>query len=145
MVIHALLAIAAEEQASEQEIETTYATYWPWVSLTTTMLDSYVDQADDRASGDHSYVSHYPDETRAVRRLCHCLARSARGALALPKGRRHAVIVAAMAAMYLSKDDALRPAARKSTSRLIQAGGSLARLLLPILRLWRMAYSQRAS
>jgi len=145
MVIHALLAIAAEPDASELEVGIIHAAYWPWVSLATTMLDSYVDRADDRRSGDHSYVAHYPDDACAVRRIGYCLTRAARGALQLPKGRRHAVIVAAMAAMYLSKDDALRPAARMSTSRLIQAGGSLARLLLPILRLWRMAYSQRSS
>lgn len=145
MVIHALLAIAAETETSEGEVAAVYSAYWPWISLTTTMLDSYVDQVDDRASGDHSYVSHYPSETCAVRRLCHCIARSARGVLNLPRGHQHAVIVAAMTAMYLSKSEATSQVPRATTRLLIRSGGSLTRLLLPILRVWRVAYSQRGS
>ncbi len=145
MVIHALLAMAAEADTSDREIAMVYAAYWPWISLTTTMLDSYVDRAEDSASGDHSYVSHYPSEACAVRRLGHCIGRSARSALELPRGRRHAVIVAAMAAMYLSKNEATSRIPRSTTCRLIRSAGSLARLLLPILRVWRLAYSQRAS
>jgi tetraprenyl-beta-curcumene synthase len=145
MVIHALLAIAAEPHVDECDIAATYAAYWPWISLATTMLDSYVDRAEDRASGNHSYISHYPSDACAIRRLCYCVARAARDALRLPKGTRHTVIVGCMAAMYLSKDSARVPEMRSSTERLVRAGGSLARLLLPVLRLWRIAYSQRSA
>jgi tetraprenyl-beta-curcumene synthase len=145
MVVHALLAIAAQSDASDREIAETYAVYWPWISLATTMLDSYADQADDMASGNHSYISHYPDPSCAVRRLCYCIARAAREALQLPNGHRHAVIVACMAAMYLSKDSARMPAMRRSTTHMVRAGGSLCRLLHPILRLWRIAYRQRSA
>jgi tetraprenyl-beta-curcumene synthase len=145
MAVHALLAIAAEANASEWEIAATHAVYWPWISLATTMLDSYVDQADDSASGNHSYISHYPNDVRAVQRISYCIARAARDALQLPKGPRHAVIVGSMAAMYLSKDSARTQATRPDTRRLIRAGGSLARVLLPILRLWRIAYSLRSA
>jgi hypothetical protein len=55
------------------------------------------------------------------------------------------VIVGCMVAMYLSKDSARTPAARRATKELVRAGGSLCRLLHPILRLWRVAYSQRSS
>jgi tetraprenyl-beta-curcumene synthase len=108
------------------------------------MLDSYVDLVDDEASGNHSYISHYPDEERAVQRLAECITRAARGALSLPKGHRHTVIVCAMVAMYLSKDSARLPRLRSHASQLLAAGGSLTRLLMPVLRLWRIAYSQRA-
>ncbi|HEX2161499.1 MAG TPA: DUF2600 family protein [Thermoleophilaceae bacterium] len=144
MVVHALLAIAAEANATDRDISAIYAVYWPWISLATTMLDSYVDQAEDRASGDHSYISHYPDHDCAVRRLCHCIAHAARDALQLPNGNRHAVIVGAMVAMYLSKDSARASDLRRSTRTLVRAGGSLVRVLLPLLRLWRIAYSQRS-
>jgi tetraprenyl-beta-curcumene synthase len=145
MVVHALLVLAAKTDASEKEIAATYAVYWPWISLATTMLDSYVDRAEDVVSGNHSYISHYPSQDCAVRRLCECIARSAREALQLPNGHRHAVIVGSMVAMYLSKDSARAPGMRYSTNRLIRAGGSLCRLLHPILRLWRIAYSQRSA
>lgn len=143
MTVHALLAIAADADASDREIAATYAAYWPWISLATTMLDSFVDQAEDGDSGNHSYIGHYPSDRCAIRRLGYCVGRATRAALQLPRGHRHAVIVAAMAAMYLSKQSARAIELRGQTRCLTRAGGSLCRLLLPILRLWRIAYSQR--
>jgi tetraprenyl-beta-curcumene synthase len=66
-------------------------------------------------------------------------------ASALPDPERHILIVAAMSAMYLSKDSARTPDMRKQTRVLIQAGGTVARLLLPVLRLWRVLYRQRST
>jgi hypothetical protein len=34
---------------------------------------------------------------------------------------------------------------RAGTARLARAGGTLTRLLVPVLRLWRIAYAQRSS
>jgi hypothetical protein len=109
------------------------------------MLDSYVDQAEDAVNGDHSYVSHYPSPTVATQRVCELVRRSAQEVRCLPGGDRHAVIAACMAAMYLSKDSARTPAMRPTTDRLSEAGGSLTRLLLPVLRLWRVVYAQRSA
>jgi hypothetical protein len=47
--------------------------------------------------------------------------------------------------LYLTKDSAHTPAMRATTASLVRAGGSLTRLLLPILRLWRIAYAQRSA
>lgn len=145
LVILALLTLAAREDVTDGDISTTYSAYWPWVSLAAAMLDSHVDRAEDRRSGDHSYVSHYPDEGCAVRRIRYCITRAVRETLALPDGHRHAVIVGCMVTMYLSKDSARAPGMRRGTKQLIRAGGSLCRLLHPILRLWRIVYSQRSA
>jgi hypothetical protein len=50
-----------------------------------------------------------------------------------------------MFAMYLSRDSANGPELRAATASLVQAGGSLTRLLVPVLRLWRTAYGLRAA
>lgn len=141
---HVLLALAAESTCDEGEIAETLAAYFPWVSLAITMLDSYADQVEDAASGSHSYISHYGDGDAAVRRLCVIVDRVARDARGLRNGHRHATVVACMVAMYLSRDDARSPATREATRRLVDAGGSLTRVLFPILRLWRIAYAQRS-
>jgi hypothetical protein len=47
--------------------------------------------------------------------------------------------------MYLSKDSARTEALRASTASFIAAGGALTGVLLPILRLWRIAYAQRSA
>lgn len=141
--IHALLALAADPCCRVEDASRTQRAYFPWISAATTMLDSFVDQLEDLVNDDHSYVSHYPTRQAAVARIHRLIQRSLSEALALKSGERHAVIVACMVAMYLSKDSAYSPELRDSSIRLGEAGGSLTRSLLPILRMWRFAYGQR--
>jgi tetraprenyl-beta-curcumene synthase len=145
LVIHVLLALAAEPRSSERDVLDTYAVYFPWVSLATVMLDSYADRADDAAAGAHIYFDHYDNDAHALARLRESIGRSARGALRLPNGERHAVLIACMVAMYLSKASVRTPELRETTHELARAGGSLTRLLLPILRLWRVRYGQQSA
>lgn len=144
LTIHALLALAAEPACADKEIEQARRAYFLWISAATTMLDSYVNRAQDAASGDHSYVAHYPSPELGAQRIHQLVEGSLREARALKDGERHAVIAACMVAMYLSKDSARTRATRETTRSLANAGGALTRLLLPILRLWRIAYAQRS-
>ena len=145
LVPHALLALAANRDVEPATVQTVEAAYWPWISLATTMLDSYVDQFEDAALGNHSYVGHYITGAVAAERIAECLAESASRAVALPLGHRHAVIVASMAAMYLSKDSAWSADLRPTTRRLLRSGGSLTQALAPVLRAWRVYYGHRAA
>ncbi len=145
LTVHVLLALAAEPACTELDISRACTAYFPWLSLATTMLDSYVDQFEDEVNGDHSYIAHYATPAVAVQRVHEIVERAARECRCLRNGHRHAVIVACMIAMYLSRDSARTPAMRARTDRFIEAGGSLTRALLPILRLWRIAYAQRAA
>ena len=145
LTVHLLLAFAAEPAFDERDVQGACAVYFPWLSLATTMLDSYVDQFEDAAKGDHSYIAHYPSRDVAIRRLGEILERAARGARSLRNGHHHAVIVACMVAMYLSNDNANKDDLRVSTRTLVCAGGSLTRLLLPVLRAWRVAYRLRSA
>jgi tetraprenyl-beta-curcumene synthase len=145
LTVLALLALAAEQACEERCFAEIYNAYLPWISLTGTMLDSYVDQVQDAAAGDHSYIAHYPNADAAALRVGELVRYATMKARALPDGARHAVIVACMVAMYLSKDSARTPQMRASTRQLAYAGGSLARLLLPVMRLWRIVYAQRSA
>jgi tetraprenyl-beta-curcumene synthase len=145
LTIHALLALSAEPACSQVEIASTYATYFPWLSATTTMLDSYVDQLEDSANGNHSYIEHYPDSESAIDSIRALVGRSMTQTTALRNGHKHTVIAAAMIAMYLSKDTARTPQLKDGTSAFIDAGGSLTQLLLPVLRTWRIANAQRSA
>jgi tetraprenyl-beta-curcumene synthase len=145
MTVHALLALAAKPRLANSEIESAHRAYFPWISAATTMLDSYVDQAEDNANGDHSYVAHYPGDGTAVERIERLVRRSMVEANRLPDPERHVLIVACMIAMYLSKDSARAPALRSGRRRLIAAAGPLPVALLPVLRLWRIAYRQSST
>jgi len=144
LTIISLLTLASEPACGDLEIARTYSTYFPWTSALAAMLDSYVDQADDAENSNHIYISHYPTSELATRHICLLVQRSLHEARALQNGDKHILIAASMIAMYLSKDSARTPAMCDTTKRIVDSGGALTRVLLPILRLWRIAYAQRS-
>jgi tetraprenyl-beta-curcumene synthase len=143
--IYALLVLAAEPESTAKDIACAYNAYFPWTSAAATMLDSYVDQAEDFANGDHVYVAHYPTPALATMGMSRLVRRSLSEAHRLHHGERHLLIVASMVAMYLSKESSRCQTMCETTNTLASAGGSLTRLLLPVLRLWRIAYAQRSA
>ncbi len=144
LTVHVLLALSAETGIAMSVVEDAHAVYFPGLSLATTMLDSYVDRAEDAASGGHSYITYYGSQAIAVGRLEEVVKQSIHGARRLSDGHRHVVLAACMVAMYLSSDSARAAQSREPTRRILGAGGSLTRLLLPILRIWRIAYALRS-
>jgi tetraprenyl-beta-curcumene synthase len=145
LTIFALLALAVDRSCPDTFIHQISLAYFPWVSILTAMLDSYVDQDEDAANGNHSYITHYPTPALATQRICALVRRCLREIMSLPDAEKHIVIAACMFTLYLSKNSALAPATRQTTNQIIQAGGSLTRILHPILWLWRTAYGLRAA
>jgi tetraprenyl-beta-curcumene synthase len=139
----ALFALAADPDLHEDDVVEAEAVYFPWVCAASTLLDAYVDQASDRAEGNHSYVEHYDSPAEMVERLCEIVYRSVHGARQLRNGERHALIAAGMVSMYLSKESARSPELRRATDRIARAAGSLPRVQLPIMRAMRAAQRLR--
>jgi tetraprenyl-beta-curcumene synthase len=143
LTIIVLLAMAADPRTTERDMHAALAVYSPWVSALSMMLDSWVDQHDDHASGHVSFVGYYEDREIAVERIAFLINRSLRDLAALPGGERHMLITAAMTAMFLSRDSARSDELAAGTRTMVAAGGPLTRLLLPMLRTWRAAYRLR--
>ncbi len=141
--ILALLALAADPASGAREARAVDCAYMPWICAASTMLDSYVDAVQDAEQGSHSYIAHYPNAAVAVERTSELVRRAVYEASVLPGGARHALIAAGMVAMYLSCDEARTDAKRNTTRMLVVAGGTLTRLLLPIMRIWRVASELR--
>jgi tetraprenyl-beta-curcumene synthase len=141
--IHALLALAADPACDPDDAAEIAAAYMPWICAASTMLDSYVDEAEDAASESHSYLAHYPSAPLAAQRTRELVCRALLEARRLRRGPHHALIAAGMVAMYLSADGARAPDKRSATRALVRAGGPRAVLLVPVLRLWRIAYGLR--
>jgi hypothetical protein len=139
-----LLALAADEQTTDDDLLHAAEAY-TWVASASAFLDNYVDQRDDAASGAHNYLTYYPAGDEAVRRIAALIERSLREAAALRHGNRHVVIVASMTALYLSSDSARSRPLRDGTRELAASGGALTRLLIPILRGWRLAYGESSA
>jgi tetraprenyl-beta-curcumene synthase len=137
LAIHALLALAADPDCARGDAEDVTRAYMPWICAASTMLDSYVDEAEDAENDGHSYLAHYPSAPIAERRTRELVRRSLTEARRLRNGSRHALIAAGMVAMYLSADGARAPGKHRATRALVRAGGLLTVLLLPVLRIWR--------
>jgi len=145
LAVQASLAMAANPACDAHDVEAVCDAYFPWCSLAGTMLDSYVDEADDLAAGNHRYVAHYPAREAMLDRLSISVEQASFVVTGLRDGHRHGLILACMVAMYLSKDSARTVGLRESTRRLARSGGTLTRLLVPILRAWRIRYGQRSA
>jgi tetraprenyl-beta-curcumene synthase len=138
MTVLAILALAAEPGASPADRAATVRAY-RWVAALSTMLDSHVDRDGDERSGDWSAVAPYGDRTDAVSELAALVDRTLREVAALRHGPRHVVVVCAMVAMFLSGDEVRDDPA---TRTLVDAGGTLTRRLVPVLRAWRAVSSR---
>jgi cytochrome P450 len=141
---HVLLALASEPSCGRQELAAVHSIYFPWIALAITMLDSFVDQADDTTGASHSYIAHYASETVALDRLTGIIEQCVNQAADLPKGRRHAVLIEGIVAWYLSANSVKTPAARKKARLLADAGGPLTRMLLPMVHAWRATRTERS-
>lgn len=138
----ALLAVAADPGSSEADLRAAAAAYIPWVGAVSLMLDSYIDQAHDAATGSWSAIGYYPGADVAQARVASLIVRALDEVATLRNGERHVVVVSCMLAMYLTSDDARAPGLASGTRALRDAGGPLSRGLMPVLRAWRLVYRQ---
>lgn len=136
LTIHALLVIGSRKDCDSLVAQRVQRAYSGWISAATTMLDSYADQVEDRASGNHSYISHYGSSQVATARICRLLRAGIQDAGMLPDAQRHVLIVSCMAAMYLTKSSARELCSGRRA--LASAAGRLTIVLLPFMRLWRL-------
>jgi tetraprenyl-beta-curcumene synthase len=143
LTVLALMTVATETAPKMSQADEVFLAYFPWIALTATFLDSYDDLIEDRENNTSSYFTHYESFDFVVSRIDELVRRASHEALTLHNGERHAVIVASMIALYLSKESVRGPEMLSTTRRLLHAGGPLAMLLAPVLRTWRIINSLR--
>lgn len=141
VAVHALLAAAADPATRPDEAGPLAAAYFPPIGALTVLLDDLVDREADLASGQPSYLSHYPDPGVAADRLGF-LAERARDAVAPLRHRRlHGAILAGVAGFYLSAPEARRGPAEPARAAL---RAKLGPALLPVLLALRLTGRDRA-
>ncbi len=125
LCVGALLALAATPGASEADARQVEAAYFPWASGLNALLDSLVDLDEDPVEASH--LRRYASQEEAAERL-RTIALGARDRVAaLPDGRLHEAILAAMGALYLIHEGAWRPGREPISLAVYGALGPLAR------------------
>jgi tetraprenyl-beta-curcumene synthase len=139
LTVFALIAAAARPSLSAAETAATEEAYFPWIGALHVLLDSLIDSAEDLRTGHHSLVDHYTSPTETASRLQAIAARAMAAAETLPDGRRHALILAAMASFYLSASQTSNARATVPATRVLDAMGSLATPTMAVFNMRRMA------
>jgi tetraprenyl-beta-curcumene synthase len=145
LCVYALIAAAARPRVQDAEIAAIEGAYFPWIGALHSLLDNLVDAAEDYATGQRSLVGCYASPLDAATRMGLLAERSMDAARALPGGRGHALLLAAMASFYLSTPEARAPAAAPVAAAVLSALGEPAELSMAVfharLRLRRLAPS----
>jgi tetraprenyl-beta-curcumene synthase len=131
--IYALIAAAAEPRVEEQEIAAMEAAYFPWIGSLHSLLDNLIDTAEDYATGQRSLVGCYASPCDAATRMGMLAERSSQAAQVLA-GRRHTLVLAAMASFYLSTPEARTPEAAPVADAVLEALGEPARMAMTVFR-----------
>ncbi len=130
----ALIASAADpvlRQATATEVEDAY---YPWIGSLHSLLDSLVDHEEDVAADGRALVGYYSSPADAAGRMRTIAREALRRAVALPGGRRHALIVAAMTSFYICElHGSASPHAQMVAPSVLDAIGGLALPTMTIL------------
>lgn len=126
---HALIAAAADPGTTAETAALIDVAYHPPIGALTVLLDDLVDLEDDRAAGEHSYMSYYGSPNEAADRLGLVLDRAAAAIHPLPRASRHQAILAGVAAFYLGARGVETRLGRPIRERLLGSLGPGARLL----------------
>jgi len=100
--VYMMIAMAARHAVPAEEATAIEEAYFPWIGSLHLLLDSLVDQQEDRVAGQPSLLAYYSSPEEAAARLGLIAAESMHRIRALPCGRQHALLLAGMAGHYLS-------------------------------------------
>jgi tetraprenyl-beta-curcumene synthase len=136
--VHVLIAAAADAELQQAEIAAIDDAYFPWIGALHSLLDNIVDIQEDALTDQRSLVSYYASPAQAAARLQVLAVKAVSRARALPRGARHAIILAAMAGNYLSAPEADAPDVKAISQSVREAIGDLATPTLLVFKLRRL-------
>jgi tetraprenyl-beta-curcumene synthase len=129
-----LIASAADPRLRLADLHAIENAYFPWIGALHSLLDSLVDYDEDIAMGERGLIDCYPSPLDAATRMRTIAHEALRRAVALPRGRRHALIVAAMTSFYICEiHRSASPHARLVAPSVLEAIGGLASPTMTIL------------
>jgi tetraprenyl-beta-curcumene synthase len=132
IAILALLATAADRLTTGRDASALAASYWPHICVMSTMLDSLADYERDRASGEFSFVSHYPDARAARDGLTRATQCSLAAVEPLRRPHTHTMIVCGVVGYYAATAEPESLAAEIAPSVVAQLGRAATPIILAL-------------
>ena len=138
--VYALIAAATAPVVDPREVRAIEDAYFPWIGALHSLLDHLVDSAEDAACGQRDLIDYYATTEQAAERMRALAERAAGAARALPdRDRRHTIVLAAMAANYLSEPGAAAPGAAPIAGSVSATIGGLMAPSLLVFKARRLA------
>jgi tetraprenyl-beta-curcumene synthase len=135
LTVFALIAAAAEANASAEDTVRIEQVYFPWIGALHLLLDSLVDQQGDLVAGRNSLVEHYSSREELADRLNAIAIEALRLTKTLPQSSEHALIFAAMVSFYLAQPQASSADAAPARVALLATLGERGALSMPVMRM----------
>jgi tetraprenyl-beta-curcumene synthase len=127
LAVLALITAAADPALTRAQTTALENAYYPWIGALHTLLDSLIDRHEDTtALGQRSLLDCYRSPRETATRLEMIAAQAVRRTRDLPRANHHAMILAAMASLYLSDPQASTPGARLAKQQVLATMGDLA-------------------
>jgi tetraprenyl-beta-curcumene synthase len=127
LALFALFGLAARDELEPGEIHTTLDTYFPWICGLHILLDYFIDQEEDRASGDLNFTFYYPDNEVMMKRLKTFIREAHIQASQLPRPGFARTVIEGLLAMYFSDNKVKKQGFGPMTRELINVSGHGAR------------------
>lgn len=139
LALHALVATAADPEATEEQALTIDTVYLSICALTT-LLDGLVDYEQDlRDLGHIGYIRYYANHDELSNALKSSIRRASTESHDLPNGTYHLMTLIGVVAYYVSAPGASSEFARQTITQLHQELRPLITPTLSVMRAWRIA------
>lgn len=136
LTLHACAALGACPASTRADVRRTEEALRPGAALDA-LLDSYVDEADDRRTGELNWLTLYRAPGLREARLLDLIDRALDAVRALPERSLHECVLHSMIGYYLSDPAASVPARTHRSARLLRHAGPLSEVAAQMLSLRR--------
>lgn len=135
--VEALMAAAADTHTTPDEAARVDVAYFPPMCALSTLLDSFVDQTTDLTDANVNYFGWYRTSADAAEALARIAGRAADDVRRLRHARRHAAILAGIAAYYLTAEGAATDEAGPVADAIARRLGPVVAIVHATMRLHR--------
>ncbi|QZY55034.1 tetraprenyl-beta-curcumene synthase family protein [Crassaminicella profunda] len=97
-----LCALSTDKNSDEKTVKNVMDAYFPYICGLHILLDYFIDEREDLATGDLNFVSYYKDDITKEKRLLYFLQQSLNKALSLQNPLFHITVIEGLLSMYLS-------------------------------------------
>jgi tetraprenyl-beta-curcumene synthase len=145
LAIHALLACAGDPEIVSNDALELDAAYFPAICAISALLDSLADFHGDADSANHSFVARYRDSAHVAERLIAIAAEASEQISRLRHRRRHAILLAAVCAYYVSNRSVEEGFPALAAERLTDVAGSSGAALRAMVKVRRYLHAAQRS